>query len=71
MVAGALEVAVVRGPFLLAVRFADGAVHIEDQLLGWLSLMDLVDPPTADIHHRREVALSAERPGLESAHFAG
>jgi len=46
---------------LLSVGLADGAVQVEDQLLGRLPPMDLVDPLAGKIRQRREIALVANR----------
>ena len=70
MVAQALEVPVVSRALLPTVGLADRAVHVENQLLERLPLVDRVDPAAGEIHQRRQVALAAERLGLESADLA-
>ena len=44
MIAGAAEVAVVSCAFLVAMGRADGAIHVEDDHLRWMAVMNLVDP---------------------------
>ena len=45
MIAGAAEVAVVGGAFLLAMRGAYAAVHVEHHDIGRAAGMHHVDPP--------------------------
>lgn len=70
MVTQALEVPVGRA-LLPTVGLADRAVQIENQLFQRLALVDRVDPAAGELHQFREVALAAERLGLESADLAG
>ena len=49
MVAGSAEVTVVRRAFLLAVRLADRAIHIEDDSVHGLALPNSIDPQAGEI----------------------
>ena len=70
VVAGAAEVAVVGQAFLLSICLAHRAVQVEDQLLGWLSLVNPVDPIVGKVDQLLEVALCAEDLRLEPAYLA-
>ena len=70
MITVALEVPVVGRAFLPSVGLADGAVEVEDQLFGRLSLMDLVDPLAGKVHQGHQVAVGAERLGLKASDSA-
>ena len=70
VVAGAAEVAVVGRAFLLSICLAHRAVQVEDQLLGWLSLVNPVDPIAGKVDQLLEVALCAVDLRLEPAYLA-
>src|SRR4051794_18819764 len=71
VVAGAAEVAVVSGPFLLAKGGADTGVHVEHDPPHRTTSMDAVDPAPGQISERGQVRRLGQHLGLEPAHLAG
>jgi hypothetical protein len=70
MVAHAFEMPIVCRTLLVAISLAHRAIHIEDQFLQRLSLVDFVDPLAREVHQRRQVAPCAENLRLESTDAA-
>src|SRR5262245_26877577 len=70
MVAGALEVAVVRGAFLRAVRRAHAAVDVQHQRRSPPPGLHAVDPVPGEIGQGRQVRRRGHRARLEAAHLA-
>ena len=71
MVAGATEVAVLGGAFLLAMRRAHAAAHVERHDIGWAAGMHHVDPPARQIGERRDTVFFGQNLGLEPPHLTG
>ncbi len=46
-ITGALKISVVSSAFLIAIGWTDRTVHIKDNLLEWLSLVNSIDTLTA------------------------
>ena len=70
VVAAVLEVPVVGGFLLIAVRFADGTVHVEDQFLERLPLRYCVDPLSRQTQESREVRSAGKHLRLEPSEVA-
>jgi len=66
LVAEALAVPLVSSALLLAIGFAHGTVHLEDQFTKRLVLMRLVNPLARRVHQRCQVAAPGEYFGLEA-----
>ncbi len=71
MVAGAFKVAVVRRAFLMAVRLAHRAIHIEDDPVAGLALPQPVDPLPGQVGQDFQIAWLRQHVGLKPAHLAG
>lgn len=71
MVAGATEMAVVGGTFLLAVGGADTAVHVQHHHVGRAAGMNRVDPLPREIGQGGEVGFAGQHLGFEPSHLAG
>ena len=70
MVAGASEVPVVGGAFLIPVRRTDGAFQVENQNRNWLPSMNTVYPLAGQIHQDSDVLRLGENLRLKAAHLA-
>jgi hypothetical protein len=55
MITGALEVAVVGRAFLIALNRADRTVHIKNDLLGRVALVNPVHSYTGQVHEERKI----------------
>ena len=62
---------VVGGAFLLAMRGADAAVHVEHHDIGRAAGMHYVDPPARQICERRNIGFFGQNLGLEPPHLTG
>src|SRR5215211_6168449 len=71
MIAGAAEVAVVGGPFLLTKGWADAGAHVEHNPLHRTTSMDAVDPASRQLGERGPVCLLGQHLGLKPTHLAG
>ena len=71
MVTGALEIFRVRRSLLLTVGLTDRAIHIENDLVDRLGLMDAVDPCARHVVERLQVRGLRKDLCLEATHFAG
>ncbi len=69
MIASALEVTVVRRALLFAMRLAELAIQIQDQIVERSTLVNGVDPCAGQIHQRREILPRTQHLRLEPAHF--
>lgn len=67
MVAAAFEVPVVGRSLLLPVRWADGAVHVEDDFFHGLPATDPINPMPRQIPQLAEILRTREHVRLESA----
>ena len=70
VIAGAGEMAVAGRALLLAMGRADRAVHVENDPLRWVAVMNPVDPDARKVSERGEVVIVGEELGLEPAHLA-
>jgi hypothetical protein len=70
MVAGAPEVAVEDGAFLLAEGWAVGAVHVEHQPPEPGALMNPVNPKAGEVSQCFQILFGGEHPSLETGHLA-
>ncbi len=71
MIAGAGEVTVVGGAFLVAMGQTDTRIHIEHDGSRRAVAMNVVDPLPGEIGERGEVLVTRESLGLEPPHLAG
>jgi hypothetical protein len=71
MIAGAGEVAVIGGAFLIAMGRADAAVHVEHDCLGRMPPMHPINPLPRQIGQRGEVLVGGKELRLEAPHLAG
>jgi hypothetical protein len=71
MIAGASEVAVVGGAFLITVGWADTRIHVEHDCPRRLAGMNAVDPMPGEVGERDEVLTTREPLRLEAPHLAG
>ena len=71
MIAGAGEVAVVGGAFLIAIGRADARVHVEHDAVRRAAAMHPVDPLPGEIGERGEVLITRQPLRLEAPHLAG
>ena len=69
VVAGAVEMPIPGGPFLIAVGRADRAVHIQHDVIQTVSVMKPVDPLSVQIGQRRPVLDRGQCLGLEPPHL--
>jgi hypothetical protein len=71
VLAGAVEVPVPGRPFLIAVGRADGAIHVQHDILQPVAIMEAVDPLPVQVGKRRPVLWQGQRLGLEPPHLRG
>ena len=71
MVAGAAEVAVVRRSLLFAMGRADATVHVENDHLRRVPVMNTVDPRPVHVGQDFNVRIGRQKLRLEAAHLAG
>ena len=71
MIAGAGEVAVVGGAFLIAIGRADTRIHVEHDGPQRAAAVNAVDPLPGQVGERGEVLVTREPLGLEPPHLAG
>ena len=69
MVAGAVEMPIPGGPFLVAMGGADRAVHVQHDVLQSVTVMKAVDPLPVQIGQRFPVPGQSQRLGLEPPHL--
>ena len=69
VVAGAIEMSIPGGPFLIAVGWADRAVHVQHDELQAVVIMKPVDPLQVKIGQRLAVLGQGQRLGLEPPHL--
>ena len=70
MIAGAAKVPVVCGSFLFTVGRADATVHVENDHLRWVAVMDLVDPHPVHAGQGFNVRVACQKLRLEAPHLA-
>src|SRR5674476_71497 len=71
MIAGAGEVAVVGGAFLVAIGLAHTRVHVEHDAVQRATAVYPVNPSPAKIGERNKVLIIRKPLGLEASHLAG
>ena len=71
MIAGAVEMPVPGGSFLIAMGRTDRAVHVQHDILEPVAVMEPVDPLPVQIGQRRPVLRHGQRLGLEPPHLRG
>ncbi len=71
MIAGASEVAVVGGAFLLAIGLAHTGVHVEHDAVQRTAAVHPLNPSPAEISERDKVLLVRKPLRLEAPHLAG
>ena len=71
VIAGAVEMPVPGGAFLIAMGRVDRAVHLQHDELQPAAIMDAVDPCAVQVGQRRPVLGQGQRPGLEPPHLRG
>jgi hypothetical protein len=71
VVAGAVEMPVPGGSFLIAMGRADRAVHVQHDVLQPVAVMKPVDPLAVQVGQRRPVLGQGQRLGLEPPHLRG
>src|SRR5664280_3361318 len=71
MIAGAGEVAVVSGAFLVAIGLAHTRVHVEHDAVQRTAAVHSVNPSPAKIDERDEVRIIRKPIRLEASHLAG
>ncbi len=69
--AGAVEMPVPCGPFLIAMGGADGAVHVPHDMLETFAVVEPVEPLAVQVGQRGPVLRRGQRPGLEPPHLRG
>jgi hypothetical protein len=70
VITGAGKMAVLGGAFLRALGRADKAVHVENDAVPRLVIMNAANPGTAEIGEGFEVVLGRQPLGLEAPHLA-
>src|SRR5450631_3187009 len=71
MIAGAGEVTVVGGAFLVTIGLAHTRVHVEHDAVQRTEAVHPVNPSPAKIDEREEVLIIRKPFGLEASHLAG
>ncbi len=71
MVTRAAKVPVVGGALLITVGRALGTVHVEDDDLRFLAIMNPVDPESREVGQGRQVLLRCQPLRLEAPHLTG